>query len=397
MYQLLNGIRVLDFSAYVTDVVGCHFADMGAEVIKVEPPPRGSLSRLVEPYAMHLGRNKKSLGINLKNDEAKAVFRRLVEKSDVIVDALRSGALDELGFGYKDVLKINPKIVYLSVSGWGQTGPYRRLASHGQSFDTFSSVEPVVIEDGIARSAFNSAHELAGQMGCSFGVIAALSALLNVQKTGQGVHIDVSEGEAGAWYFWSEAYGLLNKEEANRAFTPPSVQQDEPRTRYRVYATKDGTAVFLQALEKKFWVNFCNGLERPDLAERGDWKMGLDAGGYEGELEELCDIFRSRTQQDWLQFFIDHDVAGGPTNSLVGLLNDPHFVSREPFVEVDDFRSDRKRKMLGSPVKIDGQKFQPNNPPAFGRDTDDILKEIGLSEQEVKSLHESGAVQGDSA
>ena len=123
MYRLLNGIRVLDFSAYVTDVVGCHFADMGAEVIKVEPPPLGSLSRLVEPYVMHLGRNKKSLGINLKHDDAKSVFARLVEESDVIIDALRSGALDELGFGYEDVIKLNPKIVYLSVSGWGQTGP----------------------------------------------------------------------------------------------------------------------------------------------------------------------------------------------------------------------------------------------------------------------------------
>ncbi|MDP6375167.1 MAG: CaiB/BaiF CoA-transferase family protein [Kiritimatiellia bacterium] len=393
MYQLLDGIRVLDFSAYVTDVVGCHFADMGAEVIKVEAPPMGSLSRLVEPYVMHLGRNKKSLGIDLKKDDAKAVFARLVKESDIIVDALRSGALDALGFGYEDVIKLNPKIVYLSVSGWGQTGPYRRLASHGQSFDTFSSVEPVVVEDGVARSVYNSGHELAGQMGCSFGVIAALSALIRAQKTGEGVHIDVSEGEAGAWYFWSAAYGLLNQPEDERKFVPPSVKQEEPRTRYRVYCTKDGTAVFLQALEKKFWVNFCNGLDRVDLAERGNWSMGLDAGGYEGEFEELCEIFQTRTQQEWLQFFIDHDVAGGPTNTLVDLLQDPHFVSREPFVEVDDFKSERKRKMLGTPVKIKGEQFVPNSPPAFGRDTDGILGELGLSAAEVKSLHESGAVQ----
>ena len=151
--------------------------------------------------------------------------------------------------------------------------------------------------------------------------------------------------------------------------------------------------IFLQALEKKFWVNFCNGIDRPDLAEQGDWTMGIDAGGYEGEFEELCEIFKTRTQQEWLQFFIDHDVAGGPTNSLVDLFKDPHFVSREPFVEVDHFHSDGKRKMLGTPVKIKGEQFVPNNPPAFGRDTDDILEELGLSEAEVKSLHDSGAVQ----
>ncbi|MBT4493476.1 MAG: CoA transferase [Gammaproteobacteria bacterium] len=393
MYHLLDGIRVLDFSAYVTDVVGCHFADMGADVIKVEPPPRGSLSRLVEPYVTHLGRNKKSLGIDLKKDDAKAVFTKLVKESDVIIDALRSGALDALGFGYEDAIKLNPKIVYLSVSGWGKTGPYRRLPSHGQSFDTFSSVEPVVVEDGVARSVFNSGHELAGQMGCSFGVIAALSALLNAQKTGKGVHIDVSEGEAGAWYFWSAAYDLLNKPKEERKFTPPSVVQADQRTRYRVYATKDGTAVFLQALEKKFWVNFANGLERTDLAERGNWSMGLDAGGYEGEFEELCAIFMTKTQQEWLQFFIEHDVAGGPTNSLVDLMDDPHFVSRDPFVEVDNFNGDGKLKMLGTPVKIKGEKFVPNNPPSFGRDTNDILKEIGLTDEEVKALHDSGAVQ----
>jgi len=391
MYKLLDGIRVLDFSAYVTDVVGCHFADMGAEVIKIEPPPHGSLSRLVEPYSVHLGRNKRSLGINLKNDDAKAVFTRLVETSHIVIDALRSGALDELGFGYEAVRRINPGIVYLSVSGWGQTGPYRRLPSHGQSFDTFSSVEPVIVEKGEARSVYNSAHELAGQMGCSFGVIAALSALISAQKTGEGMHIDVSEGEAGAWYFWSAAYELLNRPEDERSFTPPSIRQSEPRTRYRVYATKDGTAVFLQALEKKFWVNFCNGLNRPDLAGRGNWKRGLDSGGYEGEFEELCGIFMTKTQQEWLQFFIEHDVAGGPTNSLVGLLKDPHFLSRDPFVQVKSSAGDRK--MLGTPVKITGKEFRPNDPPDFGRDTDRILGELGLSEAEVAALHESGAVK----
>ena len=393
MYSLLTGIRVLDFSAYVTDVVGCHFADMGAEVIKVEPPGRGSLSRLVEPYVMHLARNKKSLAINLKDDEAKAVLARLVKESDVIIDALRSGALDELGFGYEDVCKLNPKIVYLSVSGWGQTGPYRRLPSHGQSFDTFSSVEPISFEGSEPQSVFNSAHELAGQMGCSFGVIAALSAIINMHKTGKGAHIDVSEGEAGAWYFWSSAYDLLNKPEEERKFIPPSIKQEDARTRYRVYPTKDGSAVFLQALEKKFWVNFCNAIERPDLAERGDWKWGLDAGAYEGEYEELIEIFKTKSQQEWIEIFIEHDVAGGPTNSLVNLLKDPHFLSREPYVEVDDFNTGEKRKMLGIPVKIKGAEFKPNNPPALGRDTDELLKQVGYSESEVKAFHEKGLVQ----
>ena len=116
MYSLLTGIRVLDFSAYVTDVVGCHFADMGAEVIKVEPPGRGSLSRLVEPYVMHLARNKKSLAINLKDDEAKTVLARLVKESDVIIDALRSGALDELGFA--DVRRRAPAGVDAILERW---------------------------------------------------------------------------------------------------------------------------------------------------------------------------------------------------------------------------------------------------------------------------------------
>lgn len=392
MYSLLNGIRVLDFSQYVTDVVGCHFADMGAEVIKVEPP-RGSLSRLVEPYIMHLARNKKSLAINLKNDEAKAVFTRLVKESDVIIDAMRAGALDQLGFSYEEVSKLNPKMVYLSVSGWGQTGPYRRLASHGQSFDTFSAVEPIVFDDGKPRSVYNSAHELAGQMGCSFGVIAALSAIINMQKTGKGAYIDVSEGEAGAWYFWSEAYQLLNQPESERKFISPSIRQEEPRTRYRVFPTKDDSAIFLQALEKKFWVNFCNAVDRPDLAERGNWSGGLDAGGYEGEYEELAEIFQTRTQQEWIELFIEHDIAGGPTNSLVSLLKDPHFLSRDPIVEAEDYRTGEKRKMLGTPVKIKGEEFKPNNAPQLGRDTDEVLKMLGFSDTEVQSLHEKGAVQ----
>jgi crotonobetainyl-CoA:carnitine CoA-transferase CaiB-like acyl-CoA transferase len=394
MYGLLNGIRVLDFSQYVTDVAGCHFADMGAEVIKVEAPPRGSLSRLVEPYLMHLGRNKKSLAINLKDDAAKDVFAKLVKESHVIIDGMRAGALEELGFGYDQVAALNPRIVFLSISGWGQTGPYRRLPSHGQAFDTFSSLEPIVFEDGKPKSVFNSAVELAGQMGCSFGVIAALSALIRAERTGKGAFIDVSEGEAGAWYLWSQSYRLLNQPESEREYTPPSVRQsDENRTRYRVYPTKDESAVFFMALEQKFWVNFCKAIGRADLAVRGNWDTGLDAGGYEGEYEELAEIFRTKTQQDWLELFIEHDVAGGPTNSLISLLDDPHFLSRDPFVEVLDTRTGEKRKQLGTPVKIKGEQFRPHNPPVLGRDTEEILTSLGYGEEELQSLHAKGAVQ----
>lgn len=388
MFTPLAGIRVLDFSQYMTEAVGGHFADLGAEVIKVEAPPVGSLSRPTGGYMPQMARGKKSLAINLKLPEAVEAFMRIAKESHVIIDGLRAGALEGLGLGYEDVKKVNPAIVFLSISGWGQSGPYRRLATHGQGFDTFSALEPVAWEDGLPNSVRQAVGEVAAQVGCFYATVGGIAAVRQAEKTGKGVQIDVSEGMAGAWLHWSALMNLVN---GNQRPAAPAGNVGRS-TRYHVYPTKDHKAVYLMAIEQKFWVNFAKAAGRPELAARGDWSRGLDNGGYPGEYEELVEIFRAKNQDEWMKFFLENDVAGAPANSLESLIEDKHFQSWDPWVTVTDARLGTQ-KILGTPINVKGETFTPGNPPALGEHTDALLSSAGYSKADIEGLRAAKAVQ----
>ena len=282
--------------------------------------------------------------------------------------------------------KVNPAIIYLSISGWGSSGPYRRLATHGQGFDAFSGLEPAVWDDGLPRPGHQTVGEMAAIIGCYYAAMGAIAALFRAQRTGEGSRIEVSEGEAGAWYHFNRFTQILNGREGGAG-------QDggDTRTRYTMYPTKDGKAVYFMASERKFWANFCDAVGRPDMADRGDWANVMDSGGYEGEYAELVAIFRTKTQAEWLALFIERDIAGAPANSLEGLLEDAHFQSRDPLVEVVDPRDGATLKILGSPIKVQGERFLPKSPPHLGEHTEAVLESIGYGER-IAELRAKGAI-----
>lgn len=392
MYQLLNGTKVLEFSNYWPDATGQYLADLGAEVIRVEPPQEGSLTRLMPWHAgvqldfMHWNRGKKSLALDLKSPQGRELFLELVKQVDFVIEGLRAGALESFGIDYQVASKINPAIVYISISGWGQTGPYRRLPTHGMGFDAFSGFRPPVYrEDGLPEMP-RELPEMAACLGTLYAAMGGLAAYVQRLKTGQGAHVDVSEGEAGAHYFYREIDRILTPgdEDAPAPF--------EGATRYQYYTTKDDKIITFMAIERKFWRNFCEAIDRPDLIDRGDWEGRLESGGDPAERQEMAALFKTRTRAEWVDFLIEHNIPGGPQNSFEDLLEDPHFKARNPFVEYPHPEKGNIR-MLGTPIKVDGETMSGKPAPELGQHTNEVLGGFAISPERLAELRAGGVIR----
>jgi crotonobetainyl-CoA:carnitine CoA-transferase CaiB-like acyl-CoA transferase len=371
VYQLLNGTKVLEFSNYWPDATGQYFADLGAEVIRVEPPEVGSLTRYMPWHGglqldlMHWERGKKSLAIDLKSPQGRDV------------------SLESFGVDYEVASKVNPAIVYISISGWGQTGPYRRLPCHGMGFDAFSGFrQPTYGADGLPEIP-RELPEMAACLGTLYAAMGGLAAYTQRLKTGKGAHIDVSEGEAGAHYFYREIDRLLN----------PGEEQPRPdvASRYQYYATKDGKVIAFFPIEQKFWKNFCQAVNRPDLAGVGNWETGMD-NGSEAERRELVPLFRTKTRAEWIEFFIQHNIPSAPENTIDELLEDPHFKARNPFVEYPHPEKGNVR-MLGTPIKVNGETMSGKPAPELGQHTDEVLGAFAIAPERIAELRAGGVIR----
>ncbi len=392
----LAGIRVLDLSRQLPGPF-CTWllADLGADVIRIEDPtaiarargagdaPLPGSERAYDPRREVLNRNKRSLVLNLKTPAGRDVFYRLAERADVVVEGFRPGVTRRLGIDYETLRAKNPRLVYCSVSGWGQTGPYREVAGHDIDYLAVAGVlgltgpadGPPVIP-GVQVADIGG-----GALMAAFGIMVAL---FHRERTGQGQHIDVSMLDgAFAWlghiigrFFtgevWTRGRGLLN------GGVPC----------YNVYPTADGKYVAVGALEPWFWANLCRRLGREDLIPK------QFATGPEGEAvrAELGAIFRTRTRDEWAAELMGADTCVAPVNDLAEALADPQLQARQMVLDLDDPRYGRVRQ-VGFPVKFSatpGQVRHLGGP--LGEDTEAILRELGYSPAEVEELRRAGAI-----
>lgn len=396
MYDLLQGVRVLEVAVLAPDRTGMHLAELGAEVVKVEMPPVGDHVRLLGasfrggPGLNHLrwNRGKKSLALNLKTEEGKTTFLELAEQADVVIDGLRWGAMERFGLGYQDVKAVNPRIVYCSINGMGQTGPYRSLGTHGFGYDGFAGIAPIDHrEDGLP---FIGRHvgigTAAGPLFAAFGIAAAL---VKAQRAGQGQHLDVAELDAAALWRSDELSQGLNREVWGERSMPESV-------RYQYYETKDGRYLMFQAFEAKFWEAFCNIVERPDLLELsppGDEPNALDnANGNEELRQGMAEIMRTKTLEEWIAFLIERNIPGCPAYSLAQMIEDPQFKARENVTTVE-YEDVGTYHMPTSPIKLPGQTFSVRQAPrTAGQDTAEVLQSwLAYSEDRIAAFGSSGA------
>ena len=278
--RLLAGLRVVECSMLGPGAVSTPLADLGAEVIKVEPPSGDYIRQMSWPIVdgdsllhLHISRGKRSIVLDLTTVEGRATFLDLVAVADAVVEAMRPGGLARRGLGYEKLREVNAKIVMLTISGYGMTGPYRDLPSHGIAYDAWAgTVAPAPGPEGLpAIPDHTSIGITAGPL---FGTTALLAGVLRARQTGAGCHLEVAQSDAAAAFDWLriEGHRAYLRPESEVTGNPADGYERRPpgtggmadAVRYQFYASSDGYVLFM-ASERKFWRNFCAAIGRDDL------------------------------------------------------------------------------------------------------------------------------------
>ncbi|MHB8431714.1 MAG: CaiB/BaiF CoA transferase family protein, partial [Acidimicrobiales bacterium] len=280
----LAGLRIIECSALGPAAITMPLVDLGAEVIKVEPPSGDYIREMTWPIIdgvslmhLHINRGKRSVVLDLRDEEHLAVFKALAATADVVVEAMRPGGLDRRGAGYEVLRAANPALVFCTISGYGTSGPYRDLPAHGVAFDTWAGiVTPQIDAEGFAYLPEHASMGI--HAGPLFGALGIMAAVLRARTTGHGSFLEIAQSDAAAAMDWyrSETWRAYERPQSevtgNKA---DDLERRQPGTagmiegvRYQVYETKDGKFVLFMASEQAFWRNFCQALGRAELFER---------------------------------------------------------------------------------------------------------------------------------
>ncbi|HEX6424435.1 MAG TPA: CoA transferase [Acidimicrobiales bacterium] len=402
----LAGVRIIECSMLGPGAVTTHLADLGADVIKVEPPSGDYIREMTWPIVegvslmhLHISRGKRSVTLDLRTGEGREVFLDLVRGADAVVEAMRPGGLERRGVGYEVLRETNPAIVFITVSGYGTTGPYRDMPSHGVAYDTWAGlVNPGVDDEGFA---YIPEHPSMGiHAGPLFGALGILAGVVRARETGQGCRMEIAQSDAAAamdWYrseTWKAYERPVTEVTGNKADNyerrAPGTAGMRHGVRYQIYASKDGF-VLLQASEREFWRNFCAGVGRDDLFERWPGAKFADHAPGNRELQaELRDIFRERTTAEWVAFGNEHNTPIAPVNTPRTLADDPQFQHRLPFLPRERLGAEQ----LPSPLKlIDESLPVPTRAPTVGQHTEQVLRDVlDYDDDRVAALRAAGAL-----
>jgi crotonobetainyl-CoA:carnitine CoA-transferase CaiB-like acyl-CoA transferase len=347
---------------------------------------------------LHVNRGKKSITLDLRSDGGKAVFLDLAKDADVVVEAMRPGALERLGIGPTKLREVNPTAVFASISGYGATGPYKDYPSHGIAYDTWAGiVTPAVDDDGFT---YIPEHVSIGIYAAPlYGAFSILAAVLRARATGEGAELELAQSDCAAAFDWyrSETYRAYDRPESEVTGNPSdNYERRAPGTagmregvRYQIYATKDGHVLFM-ASEQAFWKNFCDGVERMDLFEKWPGSKYADHARGNRELQaELREIFATKTSAEWMEFGGRVNTPIAPVNTPKTLADDPQFADRLGFIPAEQLGAEQ----LGFPVRFVGEDLPlPSKAPTVGEHTDEVLAELGYDAARIAELRESGAL-----
>jgi crotonobetainyl-CoA:carnitine CoA-transferase CaiB-like acyl-CoA transferase len=401
----LSGLCVVEVSMLGPAAITSALVDLGANVIKVEPPSgdyiRGMTWPIVEGVSLmhlHLNRGKRSITLDLKNEAGQSVFRELVRHADVVVEAMRPGALDRLGLGPEALRSDNPKLVFASISGYGATGPYKDYPSHGIAYDTWAGiVSPAVDDEGFT---YIPEHVSIGIYAAPlYGAVAILAAVIGARETGRGTDLELAQSDCAAAFDWyrSETWKAYERPEDEVTGNPsddfvrraPGTAGMREGVRYQIYATKDGHVLFM-ASEQAFWKNFCEGVDRMDLFEKWPGSKYADHARGNRELQaELRGIFATRTSAEWMEFGGNANTPIAPVNTPKTLADDPQFADRLGWIPASRLGADQ----LAFPVKFAGDLPEPTKAPEVGEHSYEVLRAVcDYDDEQIAKLRQAGAL-----
>jgi formyl-CoA transferase len=390
----LTGITVLELANYMAGpFCGLLLADMGADVIKVENPQGGDFTRAAPPFVggesagfLRVNRNKRSLALDLKRKRGQALFHRLAARADVVIENFRPGTVKGLGIEYEALAKINPRLVYLSASGFGQTGPYSRRPGLDLIVQGMSGIMSVTGEqDGPPVKVGVPIVDLATAL---FGAYAILSALIARDRTGEGQYIDLSLFESGtALAMWESAEYWTTGEVPQRFGS--GHRHSAP---YQAFKTRDGY-ITIGGTSPKPWSALCKVLGLRVLERDPRFSNNAQRFINRQELAVLIEnVTVTRTTAEWYRLLEEAGIPCGVISSYDQVLTDPHLRARNFFVDLPHPTAGMVRH-LGSPARL--SKTPPKMraaAPLLGEHTDVVLQELGLSAAEIASLGQTGIV-----
>jgi len=380
MSGALEGIKVIDLSRMLPGpYCSMILADHGARVIAIEDKRFREDDLLISP----VNRNKDHMTLNLKTREGKEIFFRLIQNADILMEGFRPGVTKRLGIDYEALKKINPGIIYCSITGYGQDGPHRDMAGHDVNYLSFSGVLDLIGEkDGPPCIPGIQIADLVG--GGMNAVIGILLALIARARTGEGQYIDISmtDGMVGLLPI---PLHFLQKD--GRVPLRSDTMLSHRYACYNVYETADGRHISIGAVENRFWVNLCELLGVPEYGA-----LQYDEDRREELLDFLRKSFKKKTLDEWIRILGERDVCWGKVQNITEALNDRLFVARGMVSEIRD-KDGISRTVLGIPVKLSETPGSIRSAPVeFGGSTEKILEEIGYTKGEIEGLVKKDAV-----
>ncbi len=403
----LAGVRIIECSALGPAEITTFLIDLGAEVIKVEPPQGDYIREMTWPIVegtslmhLHVNRGKRSITLDLRTEAGQEIFRDLCRDADAVIEAMRPGGLARKGLGFEDLKQINPKIVFCSISGYGMTGPYKEYPSHGVAYDVWAGLVNVATDD--EGFTYLPEHPSTGiHAGPLFGALGVLAGIIRARETGEGSFLEVAQSDASAAMDWlrSETWRAYERPESevtgNRADNferrAPGTAGMKEGVRYQVYETADGRHVLFMASEQAFWKNFAEGVGRPELFERWPGSKYADHARGNRELQaELKAIFATRTLAEWLDFGLEVETPLAPVNTPKTLLDDPQFLDRFPMYSVEQLGAEQ----IPGPLKFQGEALPvPTKAPTVGQHTDEVLADLlGWDTEQIAAAREAGGL-----
>jgi len=395
---VLDGIKILELARVPpAEFPGMLLADVGADVLKIETPepdrPLGEewVRRTIHTFT---NRNKRSMTLNMKAPEGQALFRRLASAADVIVEGFRPGVMKRLGADYEAIARLNPRIVYCSLSGFGQDGPYSNYPAHDMNYLSLAGVLGLIGEpDRKPAIPLNLVADYAGaSMHGALGIVLALFAR---ERTGRGQHVDVAYLDTSVSllaatpnmrFFFSD--GLAPRR--GEGFLGGSYPY------YAIYETRDGKLLTIGCTEPWLWNNFCKAIGRPDLerfARKPDQFVRAANEEEDAARREIEGIIKSRDRDEWYELLVRADVCVGKVYDVEEMVRDPQINHRQMIVDVQHPTHGRVRQ-VGIAIKLsDTPGTIRSAAPLPNEHTDTVLAELGLSSAEVAKLREQAIIE----